>query len=512
MNPRPLLLTAALSVAAPFTLAAVEKNAGAPTPLNILWILAEDFSPHLGCYGTTQVSTPNLDRLAAEGMRFERAFTTAPVCSASRSAMMTGMYQTTIGAHNHRSHRTSEFPLPAGVRPITAWMRDAGYFTANVVDFPAPLAFSGTGKTDWNFHQPDKPFASRSWADLKTHQPFYAQINLSETHRQLQANFEAGRAFPAPRRIDPAVVDIPPYYPDCPEVRADWANYLDDVDALDRKVGDILALLERDGLADHTLVIFLGDHGQAHVRGKQWCYDSGLRIPLLMWWPRALPAPAGFKPGTVSGQIVEAIDLAPTSLVLAGAAKPPAMQGRVLFGPRAEAPREFAFGARDRCDETVFRLRTARDARYRYIRNFTPEKPFYALNRYKENQYVAIPAMRRLHEQGKLNAVQEALFAAHMAPEELYDTEADPHETVNLIDSKIPEHVAALERLRAALEKWIDETDDQGRFLESPAQIARYDDEAEAWSRRTFKRRYNDKPDSALPPPRRPAGGESGAN
>ncbi len=500
-----LLLAAALGVIAPLP-AANQAGSAKKTP-NILWILAEDLSPHLGCYGTRHVSTPNLDRLAADGMRFERAFTTAPVCSASRSAMMTGMYQTTIGAQNHRSHRTKEFPLPAGVRPITAWMSDAGYFTANIVALPAPLDFAGAGKTDWNFYQPGNPFASSAWSDLKTHQPFYAQINMSETHRQAASTIKTGRAFAAPRRLDPAIVDIPPYYPDCPEVRADWANYLDDVGELDRKVGEILALLERDGLADNTLVIFLGDHGQAHVRGKQWCYDSGLRVPLIMRWPRGLPAPAGFKPGTVSGQIIEAIDLTPTSLDLAGAAKPAAMQGRILFGPRAEAPRTIAFGARDRCDETVFRLRTARDDRYRYIRNFTPEKPFYALNRYKEDQYVAIPAMRRLHEQGKLNAVQEVLFAPHMAPEELYDTQADPHETVNLINSTKPEHVAALQRLRPALEKWITDTNDQGRFFESPQEIARYDDEAEAWSRQVFKRRFNDKPDSALPPPRRQPGG-----
>ena len=466
---------------------------------NILWILAEDFSPHLGCYGTTEVWSPNLDRLAAEGMRFDRAFTTAPVCSASRSAFMTGMYQTTIGAQNHRSHRTAEYPLPPGVRVLTDWLRGAGYFTANIRAFPAPIDFKGAGKTDWNFYYPGKPFDSDQWTDLKAHQPFYAQVNLSETHRNAKSTLATGRAFPAPRRADPAKVVIPPYYPDCPEVRADWANYLDDASALDIKVGAILAQLERDGLAENTVVIFLGDHGQANVRGKQWCYDSGLRIPLLMRWPRGLPAPAGFTPGTASGQIIEAIDLAATTLALAGVPKPAAMQGRVLFGPHADPARQFAYGARDRCDETVFRLRTVRDERYRYIRNFTPEKPFFALNRYKENQYVAIPAMRRLHEEGKLNAVQEFLFADHMPPEELYDLSVDPDEIHNLIDSPKPEHRAALQHLRRVLEKWIETTHDQGRIFESPDEIKRLDAAAEAWSRRVFHRRFNDLPDSALP-------------
>lgn len=474
---------------------------GAPAPSrpNILWILAEDFSPHLGCYGTKEVASPHLDRLAAEGVRFDRAFTTAPVCSASRSAFMTGMYQTTIGAHNHRSHRTAEFPLPAGVRVLTDWLRAAGYFTANIRSFPAPIAFTGAGKTDWNFHYAGAPFDSDRWSDLKVRQPFFAQVNLAETHRSAPSTTTTGRAFAASRRSDPATVSIPPYYPDCPEVRADWANYLDDAMALDTKVGAILAQLERDGLADTTLVIFMGDHGQAQVRGKQWCYDSGLRVPLIMRWPKGLPTPDGFHPGVANGQIVEAIDIAPTLVALAGAPKPAAMQGRVLFGPGAELARRYAFGARDRCDETVFRLRTVRDECFRYIRNFTPEKPFYTLNRYKENQYVAIPAMRRLHEQGKLNAVQEKLFASHMEPEELYDLEADPHEINNLVASSDPVHQAVLKRLRAELDHWIERTNDQGRTFESPEELARFEDLAEAGSRRTFQRRFNDKPDSALP-------------
>lgn len=468
-------------------------------PLNILWIFAEDFSPDLGCYGTKEVWSPNLDRMAAEGMRFDRAFTTAPVCSASRSAMMTGMYQTTINAHNHRSNRGPDHPLPAGVKVITDWLRPAGYFTANIRAFPSPITFRGAGKTDWNFYYPGKPFDSDKWTDLKKHQPFYAQINFAETHREAKSTIATGRAYPAPRRADPAKVVIPPYYPDCPEVREDWANYLDDASALDVKIGEVLALLERDGLAENTLVIFQGDHGQSQIRGKQWCYDSGLRVPLIMRWPSGLPAPAGFKPGTTSGQIIEAIDLTPTTLALAGVPKPPAMQGRVLFGPHADPARELAFGARDRCDEAVFRLRTVRDARYRYIRNFTPEKTFFTLSRYKENQYVAIPAIRRLHFAGKLNAVQEFLFAPHMPPEELYDLETDPYEINNLIDSRKPEHVAALARLRPALEKWIVESNDHGRVFESPEEIRKIDDQMEAWSRSTFGRRFNGRPDSDFP-------------
>src|SRR6185436_5688224 len=177
---------------------AVGGFAATPAPPNILWLIAEDFGPHLGCYGATEVSTPNLDRLAREGMRYTRCFTTAPVCSPSRSAFMTGMYQTTIGAHNHRSHRDDGYTLPTGVRLLTDWMRDAGYFTANVRAFPPPIKFRGTGKTDWNFAVSSNVFDSDKWTDLKNNQPFYAQVNFQETHR----------AFHAPKNADPEKVTI----------------------------------------------------------------------------------------------------------------------------------------------------------------------------------------------------------------------------------------------------------------------------------------------------------------
>jgi N-sulfoglucosamine sulfohydrolase len=179
---------------------------------NILWLIAEDFGPHLGCYGEKQVSTPVLDDLAAKGMRFTRYYTTAPVCSASRSAFNTGMYQTTLGAHNHRSHRDDGYTLPADVRLISERMRDVGYFTANVKQLPAEAGFKGSGKTDWNFSPPEKPFDSDNWADLKAHQPFYAQLNFQETHR----------TFHAPAHADPAKVDVPRYYPDHEITRKDW--------------------------------------------------------------------------------------------------------------------------------------------------------------------------------------------------------------------------------------------------------------------------------------------------
>jgi N-sulfoglucosamine sulfohydrolase len=437
-------------------LTAAPLRAADPPRLNVLWLIAEDFGPHLGCDGTKEVWTPNLDRLAAEGVRYTRFFTTAPVCSPSRSAFMTGMYQTTIGAHQHRSHRDDGYTLPPGVKVGTDWFRAAGYYTANVVHFPAGFGFRGQGKTDWNFTYHGKPFDSDRWDDLKAHQPFFAQVNFKETHRR----------FVSPKRADPAKVDIPPYYPDHPVTRADWAQYLDAATELDGKIGKILKQLEADGLADSTVVVFFGDNGQAHVRGKQFCYESGLRVPLLVRWPNGRPVPKQFTPGTPDARLLAAIDLLPTMLDLCGVPKPAGMQGETFLGDRAGPPRDYVFGARDRCDETVAMFRTVRDARYRYIKNFMPDRPFLQANEYKERSYPVWNLLKELDARGQLTPVQKILTAPHMPAEELYDLDADPHEIANLADR--PEHRSTLERLRGVLEKWMDETRDLGRVPEPP--------------------------------------------
>lgn len=443
-----------LSVLAVLFLFLPLQAADGPKKPNVLWLIAEDFGPHLGCYGTQQVWTPNLDQMAREGVRYTHAYTTAPVCSASRSAFMTGMYQTTIGAHHHRSHRNDNYQLPDGVRTLPEHLHDAGVFTANVVQMPANLGFKGSGKTDWNFNLQGKLFDSNKWGDLKAHQPFYAQINFQETHR----------TFHAPAKADPAEVEIPPYYPDHEITRKDWAQYLDSATELDRKIGLVFEQLEKEGLADNTIIFFLGDNGAAHVRAKQFCYEEGLLVPLIIRWPKKFQAPTQIVPGKVDERFIEAIDLTATTLDIFGVAKPPKMHGRVFLGKRAEAPREYAFGARDRCDETAMRLRTVRDARYRYVKNFTPEVPFLAPNAYKEKQYPVWNLLKELHAQGKLTPTQEFLCQPRQPAEELYDMQNDPWQIHNLVGK--PQFEAPLQKLRAVLEQWIAETDDQGRFPE----------------------------------------------
>ena len=441
---------------------------------NILWIIAEDMGPELGVYGTPEVRSPNLDTLAQRGTLYTRAFTNSPVCSSSRSSFNTGMYATSIGAHNHRSHRRNDpssypFPLPEGVRLVSEWLRDAGYFTANVVEFPDGVDFQGTGKTDWNFTPSSEPFDGDAWEQLAANQPFYAQVNFPETHRGREWNeAHLNVAMPA----DPDAVEIPPYYPDHPVTRQDWAQYLNTVMALDRKVGVVLELLQRDGLADSTVVVFMGDHGRAMVRGKQWPYDSGLHVPLMVYWPPSMRPPEQYAAGKVDEQLVAAIDVAATTLAIAGISKPAGMQGRVFLGPDAEPPHRYLFGGRDRGDETVDRVRTVRTDRYRYIRNFMPERPFLQTNRYKETFYPVIWVLRSLHAEGRLTLAQAYLMAPSRPEEELYDLQVDPYEIANLVGSA--DHQEVLRELRTELSRWIAESGDRGSEAEDPAVVEHY--------------------------------------
>lgn len=472
--------------------------------------------PDLGCYGAPLAQTPHLDRLAREGMRYRLAFSTAPMCSPSRSAFMTGMYKTAIGAHNHRSHRHDHFRLPDGVRPITHWLRDAGYYTANIRTMDGRQV--GTAKTDLNFEVEGEPlrntpgdqtrraraskdgvdanlqnvenevrlFHTDNWADLKQRQPFFAQVNLPTVERSRDGwtGSKANPAFGAqihPERIDPAKVIVPPYYPDHPVTRKDWAGYLDAVCAVDDRAGEILKKLAADGLADDTVVIFFADNGRLEHRGHGWCYDSGDRVPLIIRWPKNFPAPPQYRAGSVSEQLISLLDLTATTLNLAGVKKPGGMQSRAFLGGNAAAPRTVVFSARDRHDEAVQRIRAARSTRYRYIRNFMPEFPLSALHRYKEACYPVVPLLRELRAQRKLTGPPLALMAPRLPDEELYDLETDPYEIRNLASSRKPEHQRVLMEMRGALNQWIETTNDQGRTPEPAGQLRQWVERMDQW-------------------------------
>lgn len=426
----------------------------AKTPPNIVWITGEDMGPQLTCYGFPHMRTPHLDRLAGEGVRFTRAFTSAPVCSSSRSGFITGVFQTTTGTHHHRSHRKDGYTLPSFARPIMDRLRDRGYFTCNVRQIAPDV--QGSGKTDFNFRA-DKPFDGTHWNQRQKNQPFFAHINFTAPHK--------GPSFPRARKqkylVDPARIELPPYWPDHPTVRDEYANYLDAINLLDTEVGATLDSLKKDGLLENTLVFFFGDNGRCLIRGKQWCYDAGIHIPLIAWWPGG-----GLKAGQVREDPVSALDMTATSLWAAGVDLPEKRDGRPLFGDKA-SPREHIFAARDRCDMTLDRIRSIRTARFHYIRNFMSERPYTQWNQYIELQYPTLGVMKKLHGAGKLNANQSLFMAPRKPDEELYDVSTDPHEVNNLASAR--EHQGTLLDLRAKLDRWLWESDDQGRFPESSA-------------------------------------------
>src|SRR5262245_40660486 len=452
---------------------------------NILWIVAENVKLDFGCYGAKQVLTTNVDSLAARGLRYTRVFATAPACATSRSAFMTGMYQTSTDTHHMRSHRSDDFRLPAGVRPLTHWLKDADYYTANITTIDDRVV--GTGKLDLNFVNEGPLYDNAEWSALKSHQPFFAQVNLPEAEYDIYDRKSASKPRVEwvgerdhPQIATPENVTPPPYYPDHEITRQEWARYLNSVSGMDRRVGWILEKLKADGLADDTVVFFFADNGRLEARGIHWCYDTGLHVPLIVVWPKNLTAPPQTRPGTASDAVISLLDLTATTLWAAGIARPAGMQSRNFLGDAADPPRIYAFSARDRIDETVNRIRSVRESRYHYIRNYMPEQGFASLNRYKEKCFLVIPLMRELHAQGKLVGPAAELMRL-LPPEQLFDTQKEPNEIRNLVDSAETADREALIRLRAALAVWIAETGDLGGRPEPPDQLQSIEKEMHEW-------------------------------
>jgi arylsulfatase A-like enzyme len=425
---------------------------------NILWFVVDDMSPNFSCYGEPLIQTPHVDRLAREGTKFTHAFVTAPVCSPCRSALITGLYQTSIGAHQHRSGRGVEkIHLPAAVVPLPVLFHQAGYYTCIGNGLTAGARDAGLGKTDYNFEWDAKMYNASDWAGRKAEQPFFMQVQMpggklrggqDDGAKKLSARAarELGRA------TDPAAVTLPPYYPRDPVLLRDWAAYLDAVRFTDEHVGKVIARLEREGLLANTLVIFMTDHGISHARGKQFLYNEGTHIPFVVRGP-------GIPQGQVRADLIEHIDMVAISLAAAGLPIPKPMQARDVFAKNYE-PRTAVFAARDRCDETVERLRSVRTDRFLYIRNFHPQRPHLQPNAYKDGKSI-VQTLRSLHAAGQLDAIAEKLlFSPTRPPEELYDWTTDPWQVQNLAAD--PRHAQTLEEMRARLDQWMKETNDHG--------------------------------------------------
>ena len=455
-------------------LRAAETSIPATRP-NILWFVVDDMSANFSSYGETLIQTPHVDRLAREGTRLANAFVTAPVCSPCRSALITGMYQTSIGAHHHRSGRgVDKIRLPEGVTPVPALFQKAGYFTCIGSGLTgetrrgekAPQRGGrGLGKTDYNFEFDAAIYDSHDWADRKPEQPFFMQVQLAGGKLRGGTDASAARLLEMAAKefgaaTDPEKVTLPPYYPRDPVLLRDWAAYLDSVRLTDAHVGKVIARLEQEGLLEYTVILFMTDHGISHARGKQFLYDEGAHIPFVARGP-------GIEKGKVRTDLIEHIDMAAVSLAAAGIEIPKAMQARNVFA-RDYQPRTHAFAARDRCDETVERIRSVRTERFLYIRNFHPQRPHLQPNAYKDGKTI-VQTLRRLHQAGELDPLAEKLlFSATRPPEELYAWTTDKWQITNLAAD--PAHQATLESLRARLDQWMRETNDPG-----PESESRYD-------------------------------------
>ncbi|MBI3280439.1 MAG: sulfatase-like hydrolase/transferase [Acidobacteria bacterium] len=423
---------------------------------NILWITCEDISPILGCYGDRYAHTPNLDRLAAEGTRYTRAFSAASVCAPARSSLITGVQANTLGT----MHLRGVVPLARGINCFPAYLRRAGYYCSNNV------------KQDYNFTAPadawDESSKTAHWRNRRSGQPFFAVFNLTATHqgqiRYPREEFERVSAKMAPEeRHDPAKAPLPPYYPDTPMVRLNIAELYTQATVMDKQAGDLLQQLQSDGLAGDTVVFFFSDHGTGLPRDKRWLHDSGTRVPLLIRFPEKYGRMAPGKPGSATDRLVTFLDFAPTVLSLAGIDPPVYMQGSAFLGERPGKPRDYAIATRDRVDEVLEISRAVRDLRYHYIRNFLPHRPRMQHSLYSEVGHVR-KELRRLHAEGKLSGDQAFLLNPGKPAEELYDTQADPHEIRNLAGS--PAHQAVLERLRKELRTWMVRTRDTGLLPE----------------------------------------------
>ena len=468
------------------TLSSVQgKTAQTARKPNIVWIVGENFDLDFGCYGAENVKTPHVDSLAEQGVRYTNVYSTSPVCAPSRSAFMTGMYATTTDMQHMRSHRDDDFRLPDGVRPLTLRLQDAGYQTANVTHIGKRVV--GTGKLDLNFVNEGPLYQTKLWSDIDTSMPFFAQFNMPEAEYDIydRKSAEKERVVWVGEEWHPKVateqnVNPPPYYPDHPIVRQEWARYLNSASGMDVRIGWILEQLKADGVAEDTVVIFFGDNGRLEARGIHWCFDSGLHVPMVIHWPGNFPPPTGYREGLVDDRVISLIDLTATTLVIAGLDVPRTMQGQPFLGSEQGTQRRFAFSARDRIDETEIRQRSVRGKRYHYVKNFTPGAGFTSLNRYKEKCFLVKPLMRELDAAGKLTGAAADLMKP-FANEQLFDTQLDSYETVNLVNSQVPEHQTVLREMRSALDTWAAETRDRGVIPESREVVAPFEKEMHDW-------------------------------
>jgi arylsulfatase A-like enzyme len=418
----------------PSTQAQTELTPNTAKP-NILWITSEDNGPQLGCYGDSFADTPHIDAIAKRGMIYNHCWSNAPVCAPARTTIISGVFPTSLSAQHMRSH----VALPPEVKLIPQYLRELGYYCTN------------NSKEDYNLVTPKDLWNESSnkahWRKRKAGQPFFAVFNFTTSHESQI------RTRPHKAIHDPEKVPVPPYHPDTPQVRQDWAQYYDKITAMDQQVGKIMAEFKQDGLEEETIIFYYGDHGSGMPRSKRWLYQSGLRVPMVIYVPPRFRDLAGeqYKPESTNDRLISFVDLLPTLLSLTGQPIANHLQGKAFLGKQVSDNPKYIYGFRDRMDERIDMSRTVRDNSFHYVRNFYPHRPQGAYLDYMF-QTPTTQVWKKMFDEGKLNAAQSAFWKAKV-PEELYDLKADPFELNNLAGSA--EHQPTLERMRAELKSWM---------------------------------------------------------
>ena len=441
-------------------------------PLNVVWISCEDMGPILGSYGNNIVKTPNLDKLASEGVRYTNAYSTVGVCAPSRFSIITGMYPARLGAHNMRtgdyhnyktpeevSYRKNigvidkegknipeyEVVPPTHVKPFSVILRSKGCYCAN------------NFKCDYQFNAPftawDEVSSTVSYRDAPKDKPFFYVWNTLLTHES-----RIWERSNQPLTVNPEDIIIPSYFPDIPEVRNDIARKYSNIEAMDKKVGELMNQLEEDEMLDNTIIMFWSDHGGNLLRQKRAVGNSGLNVPLIIRYPNKMDA------GKVDERIVSLMDLGPTVLSLLNIEPPKHYDGKAIAGSYEDDPREYAFGTADRFDESTDMQRSVLDGRYVYVKNFLPELPLIYRNKYRER----ITMNSKLIQMDSFNMLEgdaAYIFMKTKPVEEFYDLANDPYEVNNIIDN--PKYSKRINDFRAALENWQKEINDQGFIAEN---------------------------------------------
>lgn len=426
-------------------------------PPNILWITAEDMGPDIGAYGDSYVRTPNLDKLAAEGVFYQNAFATAPVCAVARAALISGMHASSFGAQ----HMRTAARLPAHAILYPALLRDAGYYVTNNAKTDYNLAVDP--REVWDASGNDAHWRNRPDAS----QPFFAVFNLMTTHEsrinQVSRYDTAVADLPDSLLYEPGLIPLPPYFPDTPAVHEHWARYYNIIAAMDQQVGAILKQLQDDGLSENTIVMFYSDHGAGVPRHKRWLFDGGLRVPLIVRVPNQYRSWLPHAPGSGVDELVSFVDLPATALHLAGAPIPGHYQGRPFLGPTLPQQRAYVYAGRDRMDERYDIQRAVRTKRFKYIRYYEPYKAY--------TQYMNTPEqgaiMTEIRQAGLMGMPDEGkhMLEDRKPQEALYDVTRDPDELTNLVDDE--QYADVRDTLRKALAAWSDEMMDTGLIPET---------------------------------------------